>query len=101
MVKKVNPALPSSRTEILTIYIQLFGFLHQDWAIFHVRAVSLVWMLESLTSDHFVESIIAQSMNSPESRIVHNAFEAFGVLWRLTGEFTLCPVRGCAESGYT
>lgn len=36
-------------------------------------------------------------MSSPEPRVVHNAYEAFGVLWRLTGEFTLVQVRRGAE----
>ena len=33
----------------------------------------------------YVESILAQSLTSPESRNDIGAYEAFGVLWRLTG----------------
>ncbi|KAH7886231.1 Dopey, N-terminal-domain-containing protein [Phlebopus sp. FC_14] len=63
---------------------KLFRFLHRDYAVFHVRAVNLVWTLEAITGRHYVESIIAQSMCSSETLHVHEAFEAFGVLWRLT-----------------
>lgn len=70
--------------DVLSV-LQLFRFLHQDWAIFHARAVTLVWTLESMAGPHFVESIIAQSMNYSESCPIHDAFDAFGVLWRLTG----------------
>ncbi len=32
-----------------------------------------------------VELIVAQTLNSPEFRNVSEAYEAFGVLWRLSG----------------
>lgn len=66
--------------------IQLFRFLRVDYAPYHVRTVHLVWVLEAATTHHHVESIVAQSLTSPESRNVHEAYEAFGVLWRLTGQ---------------
>lgn len=31
------------------------------------------------------ESVIAQCMTDPDVRKAHMAYEAFGVLWRLTG----------------
>lgn len=65
---------------------QLFRFLRQGYAVYHVRAVGLVWTLESSTGHHYVESIIAQSLNSPDFCRLDEALEAFGVLWRLTGE---------------
>ena len=64
---------------------QLFHFLRVDYAPYHVRAVHLVWMLENATTNHHVESIVAQSLTSLESRDFHEAYETFGVLWRLTG----------------
>lgn len=50
-------------------------------------------MLESATTHHHVESIVAQSLTTPKSRGVHEAYEAFGVLWRLTGQipYPLAP----------
>jgi hypothetical protein len=67
---------------------QLFEYLRPNCAVYHVRAVNLVWSLEASTSHPHAESIIAQSMASPESRNAHDAYEAFGVLWRLTGQIT-------------
>ncbi|KAF8559912.1 hypothetical protein OG21DRAFT_1528688 [Imleria badia] len=87
---KFVPKLVADQKQVVSRMVKkVFRFLHQDWAIFHVRAVSLVWTLESSTGHHLVESIIAQSMSSPEPRIVHDAFEAFGVLWRLTDDDSL------------
>ncbi|KAL4070521.1 Dopey, N-terminal-domain-containing protein [Scleroderma citrinum] len=63
---------------------RLFRFLQQECAIYHVRAVGLVWTLEASTGRHYVESIIAQSLNSPDFCRLDEALEAFGVLWRLT-----------------
>ena len=34
----------------------------------------------------YVESIVAQWITSPKSRSMSEAYEAFGVLWRLSGE---------------
>ncbi|KAG8219398.1 Dopey, N-terminal-domain-containing protein [Butyriboletus roseoflavus] len=87
--KLVPKFVPDQRHVVSRMVKKLFRFLHQDFAIFHVRAVSLVWALELSTGHHLVESIIAQSMSSPEPRIAHDALEAFGVLWRLTDDDNL------------
>ncbi|KAG9313948.1 Dopey, N-terminal-domain-containing protein [Chiua virens] len=84
--KLVPKFVPNQMQVVGRMVKKLFRFLHQDWAVFHVRAVSLVWTLESSASHHFVESIISQSMSSSDPRTVHDAFEAFGVLWRLTDD---------------
>ena len=66
---------------------RLLLYLRPHCAVYHVRAVGLIWELEAATARRsHVESILAQAMNSTESRNVHEAYEAFGVLWRLTGE---------------
>ncbi|KIM70102.1 hypothetical protein SCLCIDRAFT_1160646 [Scleroderma citrinum Foug A] len=67
---------------------RLFRFLRQGYAVYHVRAVALVWTLESSTGHHYVESIISQSLNSPDLCRLDEALEAFGVLWRLTEDDT-------------
>ncbi|KAJ7116821.1 Dopey, N-terminal-domain-containing protein [Mycena crocata] len=69
---------------------RLLKYLRPNFTVYHVRAVSLIWSLESATSRSHVESILAQTMTSPESRNVQEAYEAFGVLWRLT-EDNLLP----------
>lgn len=64
---------------------KLLDYLRPDFAAYHVRAVTLIWSLQESTTRPHVESILAQSMTSPESRNVSEAYEAFGVLWRLSG----------------
>ncbi|KAJ6523556.1 Dopey, N-terminal-domain-containing protein [Mycena capillaripes] len=69
---------------------RLLKYLRPNFTVYHVRSVNLIWSLENATSRSHVESILAQTMNSPESRNVQEAYEAFGVLWRLT-EDNLLP----------
>lgn len=66
---------------------KLMKYLRSDCAVYHVRAVNLIWSLEAATKRSHVESIFAQAMTSPESRNVHESYEAFGILWRLTGSY--------------
>ncbi|KAF8510422.1 Dopey, N-terminal-domain-containing protein [Hysterangium stoloniferum] len=61
-------------------------FLRVSYAPYHVRAVQLVWMLDNVTAHNHVESLIAQSLNPSRSGRLHEAYEAFGVLWRLTDD---------------
>lgn len=68
---------------------RLLVYLRPECAVYHVRAVNLIWSLESVTMKPHVESILAQAMNWPESRNISETYEAFGVLWRLTGTFEL------------
>lgn len=79
------PSAPATQKLVVGRMVKrLFRFLRHECAIYHVRAVDLVWTLESSTGHHYVESIIAQSLNSPNLCSLQEAFEAFGVLWRLT-----------------
>ncbi|KAJ8582095.1 hypothetical protein M405DRAFT_582865 [Rhizopogon salebrosus TDB-379] len=76
--QKLNPKLSMDKRPVVSRMVKkLFRYLHQDLA----------------TSHHELESIIAQSMSSPESRNVHEAHEAFGVLWRLSEDDSLPGVR--------
>jgi hypothetical protein len=61
-------------------------YLRPNYAVYHVRAVNLVWSLQAATNLAHVESILAQSMACSDSRNVRESYEAFGVLWRLTGQ---------------
>ncbi|OAX42077.1 hypothetical protein K503DRAFT_863326 [Rhizopogon vinicolor AM-OR11-026] len=92
--QKLSPKLSMDKRPVVSRMVKkLFRYLHRDLATSHVRAVTLIWSIESLSQRHEVESIIAQSMSSPESRNVHEAHEAFGVLWRLTEDDALPGVR--------
>ncbi|KAF8963955.1 Dopey, N-terminal-domain-containing protein [Flammula alnicola] len=72
------------RSTMYKMVSKLLHYLHPDFTAYHVRAVNLIWTLQGSTAQSHVESILAQSMTSPESRNVSEAYEAFGVLWRLT-----------------
>ncbi|KAG2138725.1 Dopey, N-terminal-domain-containing protein [Suillus bovinus] len=92
--QKLSPKLSMDKRPVVSCMVKkLFRYLHQDLATCHVRAVSLIWSIESTSRPHEVESIIAQSMCSPESRNVYEAYEAFGVLWRLSEDESLPGVR--------
>ena len=60
--------------------------------MYHVRAVNLVLQLENANPQPHVEAVLSQSLASPQSRNNHGAYEAFGVLWRLTGGFLIRAV---------
>ncbi|KAG5652198.1 hypothetical protein H0H81_005933 [Sphagnurus paluster] len=78
------------RSTMYKMVNKLLKYLRADCAAYHVRAVNLIWSLEAATKNSHVESILAQTMTSPESRNIHESYEAFGVLWRLT-EDNLLP----------
>ncbi|KAG2155714.1 Dopey, N-terminal-domain-containing protein [Suillus clintonianus] len=92
--QKLSPKLSMDKRPVVSRMVKkLFRYLHADLATCHVRAVNLIWSIESVSRPHEVESIIAQSMCSPESRNVFEAHEAFGVLWRLSEDDSLPGVR--------
>jgi len=66
-------------------FFQLLRYLRPECAVYHVRAVNLVWQLENTNPQPHVEAVLSQSLASSHSRNNHGAYEAFGVLWRLTG----------------
>jgi len=67
---------------------QLLRYLRPECAVYHVRAVNLVWQLENANPRPHVEAVLSQSLASPQSRNNRGAYEAFGVLWRLTGRLS-------------
>lgn len=76
----------NERSTMSKMIATLLKYLHPDFAGYHVRAVNLIWSLQASTTRSHVESIVAQSMTSPKSGNVSEAYEAFGVIWRLTGK---------------
>ncbi|KAF7307364.1 Dopey-N domain-containing protein [Mycena indigotica] len=82
--------LVDDRPTMYKMVTRLLEYLRPNLTVYHARSVNLIWSLERATSRSHVESILAQTMTSPESRNVQDAYEAFGVLWRLT-EDTLLP----------
>lgn len=64
---------------------KLLAFLRPQWVPYHVRAVQLIWSLEANTLFGHVEAVIARSLLDDDGRPQLPYFDAFGVLWRLTG----------------
>ena len=67
---------------------RLLKYLQPTYSAYHVRAVNLIWSLESSTTHSHVESILAKCMTSLKPSTFLAGYEAFGVLWRLTGKTT-------------
>ncbi|TFY81819.1 hypothetical protein EWM64_g2190 [Hericium alpestre] len=86
----LQPSLSIQDRAIMFKLVQtLFTYLRSDYSAYHVRAVNLIWELDHACQRPHVESIIAQSLNAPESRNTQEAYEAFGVFWRLTDDAML------------
>ena len=87
MMTMVSPFFFSDTRESNKLFFQLLRYLRPEYAVYHVRAVNLVWQLENANTQPHVEAVLSQSLASPQSRNNHGSYEAFGVLWRLTGGF--------------
>jgi hypothetical protein len=53
--------------------------------MYHARAANLVWLVEKTSTHRRVESIIAETLTSPDALDREVSYHAFGALWRLTG----------------
>lgn len=83
----LEPRLTIDERPILDKMInRLLRYLQPTQSAYHVRAVNLIWSLESSTTHSHIESILAQCMASPKPNAFPDGYEAFGVLWRLTGK---------------
>ncbi|KIY52670.1 hypothetical protein FISHEDRAFT_69486 [Fistulina hepatica ATCC 64428] len=86
--QKLQPTIViDSRPTMHLMVTRLLRYLHADSVMYHVRAVELIWALESSTKEKsHVEAILAKTMTAAAPRDVQEAYEAFGVLWRLTDD---------------
>lgn len=83
--KVFDPPVDVTADAVMSVVLDsLFRYLRADAALYHTRAVELIWDFNLLAEVHTLESVIARRMNSPTHR--QEAFEAFGVLWRHSGE---------------
>ncbi len=62
---------------------KLFRCLRSDMAPYHYRAVELLWECNQLAEPHLLEGVVASRMASDMHKT--EAFDAFGILWQLTG----------------
>ena len=79
----------NNRVSMRKMVTKLLRYLKTNTVAYHARAVHLICSLDSGTTESHVESVIAQTMASPESRNVAEAYEAFGILWRLSEDNTV------------
>ncbi|KAG8680934.1 hypothetical protein FRC08_015957 [Ceratobasidium sp. 394] len=90
----VQPGLKvSKRPQIEQLVYLLLGYLRPKFTPYHVRAVQLLWDVQGVVSHHDFESAIAKSLAS-QKQGESDAYEAFGVLWRLTDD-SLVPGYRC------
>ncbi|KAF9056037.1 Dopey, N-terminal-domain-containing protein [Panaeolus papilionaceus] len=86
----IEPRISIENRPVMSIMInKLLKYLHPDFATYHIRSINLIWALQSMTKRSYVESILAQSLTSTDTRSTADAFEAFGVLWRLSDDALL------------
>ncbi|KAG9123031.1 hypothetical protein FRC07_000333 [Ceratobasidium sp. 392] len=98
----VQPGLKADkRSQIEQLIYLLLGYLQPKFTPYHVRAVQLLWDVQDVVLHHDFESVVAKSLAS-QKQGQGDAYEAFGVLWRLTGYMThSCPdtgERGCSRA---
>ncbi|KAG8881950.1 hypothetical protein FRB98_004046 [Tulasnella sp. 332] len=87
-----RPAI-DNRAVLSKMVTILLHYLRPQYVPYHFRAVQLIWALEFGTCHHHLESILANSLTEFEHGQRLEAFEAFGVLWRLTDDSLLPGVR--------
>ncbi|KDN49150.1 hypothetical protein RSAG8_02503, partial [Rhizoctonia solani AG-8 WAC10335] len=74
----------------------LLDYLRPKYTPYHVRTVQLLWELQAIVTHHEFESVIAKTMSSQKLG-QSDAYEAFGVLWRLTDD-SLVPGYRCKNA---
>ncbi|KAI0307632.1 Dopey, N-terminal-domain-containing protein [Multifurca ochricompacta] len=79
----------SQRHVIFKLLRMLFNYLRPNYAMYHARAASLLWIVEKSSSQRHVESIIAETLMSPNAVEKEASYHAFGALWRLTEDSSL------------
>lgn len=87
-MKGLEPRLSlDHRATMSKMVSKLLRYLGPTYTAYHARAVSLLWALEASTTRSHVEAIVAQTMATTNPSDLQEAYDAFGVLWRLTGNY--------------
>jgi hypothetical protein len=83
----LTPKLNLDRFKIINSLVDaLLLYLDPQLAACHSESVRLIWLLQSLTDFNLVESILSNRMCSKDAQEQRAAYEAFGVIWRLSGQ---------------
>ncbi|KDQ31322.1 hypothetical protein PLEOSDRAFT_1102291 [Pleurotus ostreatus PC15] len=89
-MKGLEPRLSlDHRATMSKMVTKLLRYLGPTYTAYHARAVSLLWALEASTTRSHVEAIVAQTMATTNPSDLQGAYDAFGVLWRLTEDHLL------------
>ncbi|KAF8273824.1 Dopey, N-terminal-domain-containing protein [Lactarius quietus] len=83
------PMSIDQRHVVLKLLRTLFRYLRPNYSMYHARAASLLWTLESTSAHRHVESIIAETLASRDTIEKEASYHAFGALWRLTDDSKL------------
>ncbi|KAG0208460.1 hypothetical protein BGX28_000598 [Mortierella sp. GBA30] len=86
-LKVVQPSFLDNRDHMKPIVDRLWTFLAEECMQLHLRASQLIWMLQDVTSlSHEVETTIASYLVSDSAKTRIDAFQKFGVFWRLSDD---------------
>ncbi|KAF9918461.1 hypothetical protein BX616_008681 [Lobosporangium transversale] len=84
-LKVVHPSFLDNRVHMRPIVDRVWTFLAEEYMHLHLRASQLIWMLQDITSvSHEVETAIASYLVSENTKTRIDAFQKFGVFWRLS-----------------
>ncbi|KAE8270920.1 hypothetical protein A4X09_0g1426 [Tilletia walkeri] len=65
---------------------KLFEYLHPGLSMFHLRAVQLLWELESFSGHAHLQSALTRRVTAMNVEERRKGFEVFGTVWKLTDE---------------
>ncbi|KAH8991959.1 Dopey, N-terminal-domain-containing protein [Lactarius akahatsu] len=80
------PISINQRHVVFKLLRSLFRYLRPNYSMYHARAASLLWTLESTSAHRHIESIIAETLTSRDVTEKEASYHAFGALWRLTDD---------------
>lgn len=80
------PISINQRHVVFKLLRSLFRYLRPNYSMYHARAASLLWTLESTSAHRHIESIIAETLTSRDATEKEASYHAFGALWRLTDD---------------
>ncbi|CAD6893213.1 unnamed protein product [Tilletia laevis] len=65
---------------------KLFEYLHPGLSMFHLRAVQLLWELESFSGHAHLQSALTRKVTAMDVEERRKGYEVFGTVWKLTDE---------------
>ncbi|KAF9137838.1 hypothetical protein BGX30_009855 [Mortierella sp. GBA39] len=86
-LKVVEHSFVDNQEHMKAIVDRLWTFFAEEYMQLHLRVSQLIWMLQDVTSlSHEVETAIASYLVVDNARARVDAFQKFGVFWRLSDD---------------